>query len=378
MPQTSEAVHDEDWEEWQLDDTSSDPQTKPVSKTASPLREDKSETSPVVQASHATSSTPATEPVSPSAGLWELVPGQRFPLTKTVDQRLTQWVGQQSIVNISRLELQLSLTVEDVRDHRCRLGVQYHRVRWYQQLEGEVQEYRSDQPSETVPSAAWPYVGLLHNGFSFWLNERRELTELLGFEEFLQRCAQRIPEPQRSAWWTTMRQLPLGDVIMQFVDDSLTLVPPIPTPWNVGQRWQRPLRTRSQGPQLQISVCQIKEITSQVVELHVWGHSDPLTIYDDAQRIQLHFQRGECSGTCALDRRTGLPQRSRIERIFDMVAQLPDGSTVPQRQETITTCWSYQEQAAPTTAVWNFLPGSRSAAEVQPSAATSIAPPRAP
>src|SRR5581483_3711831 len=56
--------------------------------------------------------------------------GQRFPLVKTVEQRLTQALPTGMSVGHSRLDLQLSLVVEEVRSRQHRLGVRYHRVRF--------------------------------------------------------------------------------------------------------------------------------------------------------------------------------------------------------------------------------------------------------
>ncbi|OYW24339.1 MAG: hypothetical protein B7Z55_02470, partial [Planctomycetales bacterium 12-60-4] len=122
------------------------------------------------------------EPVytaEPSDLALQLPVGTRFPLVKTVDQRLTQQLGSGPVVGQTRLELRMSLLVEEQRQDARRLSVRYHRVRYAQDLGGEQVSYDSDNPPILIPPAALVYSGLKDNTFSFWLGADNRVKELV-------------------------------------------------------------------------------------------------------------------------------------------------------------------------------------------------------
>ena len=125
--------------------------------------------------------------------------GDRFPLSKRVEQRLTQADGQGVSVYRSLTEMLLSLSVEEIRDGKKLLSVRYHRVRYGHDIAGKKVEYASDSPPQTIPPEALAYAGLHENGFSFWIGPDNRVVELVGFAEFLQRCVRNVPPQHRPA-----------------------------------------------------------------------------------------------------------------------------------------------------------------------------------
>jgi hypothetical protein len=281
--------------------------------------------------------------------------GQRFPLYKTVEQRLTQMLPTGKTVGHSRLDLQLSLVVEEVRDSRRRLSVRYHRVRFSQDLGGHTVEYNSDQPLSTVPAEALPYAGLKDNGFAFWLGADNQVIELVGFMEFLQRCVQQVPFDQRPAVLTQLRAMRPEDGLANFVDDSIGLLPNPASPQQrgeplrVGSSWDLPSRSASAGgfssvPATTTTRCLLKDLTESTAEIALVGSIGPSSYADDLRQVKLSVRGGQCSGSCLVDRATGMPTRSRVERTLEMTALLPDGTEIPQRKEVVTTITAFLDQ----------------------------------
>jgi hypothetical protein len=297
------------------------------------------------------------EPASLPELALKLELGQRFPLNKTVEQRITQALPTGLTVGHSRLELQLSLVVEEIREPRRRLGVRYHRVRYAQDLGGQTVEYNSDQPVASVPPEALPYAGLKDNGFSFWIGADNQVIELVGFADFAQRCVQHVPLEQRAAVLHQLQAMRTDDGLANFVDDSIGLLPGAASPqtagteFRVGSSWDLPTRQVSAGgPQANGSVCTtrclLKDLSDKTAEIALVGSIGPSSYTDELRRVKLTVRGGQCSGTCTVDRTTGMPTRSRVERMLDMTAHLPDGTEIPQRKEIITTIVAYLEQGA--------------------------------
>lgn len=95
--------------------------------------------------------------------------GDRFPLVKTVEQRLKQIsaAGGPPVESSSLLTLTLAIDVEEISDGIKRLGVRYQRVRYEHDIAGEKLVFDSAVPQQSVPEAASVYHGLVDNGFRF-------------------------------------------------------------------------------------------------------------------------------------------------------------------------------------------------------------------
>lgn len=299
--------------------------------------------------------------------------GARFPMIKTVEQRLTQQLGTGPVVGQTRLELRMSLLVEEQRQDARRLSVRYHRVRYAQDLGGEQVTYDSDAPPILVHPAALAYSGLKDNTFSFWLGADNRVTELVGFEEFLRRCTANVPLDQRNAVLQRLISLRSEDGIASFVDDSIGLLPNPHDPQvsgkslQVGSSWE--LHSSQNASGSSGTRCMLKNLTPEIAEIAIVGTIDPSNYVDDVRQLKLTVRAGQCSGTCLVDRHTGMPRQSRIDRVVEMVAQLADGTEIPQRKEVVTTVVAYLEQAPAESATV-----SRAAFESGPGSSTGVLP----
>jgi hypothetical protein len=250
----------------------------------------------------------------------------------------------------------LSLVVEDLRDGRKLLSVRYHRVRYGHNIAGKKVEYNSDAP-DRVPTEALVYAGLKDNGFSFWIGPDNRVVELVGFSEFLQRCLRDVPPQYRDAVMRQLESTHSEEGLANFVDDGIGLLPYSSDPRHpavavkVGSAWELKPR-RSEGPiPMNISTrCVLKNMTDASAEIgligNIGGSSTPIVVQDGNRTMRVLVKGGHCAGTCTIDRRTGLPTQSEVNRYLEMSIQLADGSEINQRKEILTSITSFLDQSA--------------------------------
>ena len=139
--------------------------------------------------------------------------GDRFPMLKTVEQHLRQPSAQGWITSHSRLDLLLSITVEEIyrgdpnarprdpRDGQKRFEVRYHKVQFSQDLPGRKVDYDSSNPPQVVPLEAQAYHGLKDNSFQFWIGADNQILDVIGFKAVMERCLKEVaPERRQDAW----------------------------------------------------------------------------------------------------------------------------------------------------------------------------------
>lgn len=283
--------------------------------------------------------------------------GDRFPLTKRVEQRLTQADAQGVSVYWSLTEMLLSLSVEEIRDGNKLLSVRYHRVRYGHDIAGKKVEYSSDSPQQAIPPEALAYAGLRENGFSFWIGPDNRVVELVGFAEFLQRCVKDVPPQHRSSVLAQLEGTHNDKDLANFVDDGIGLLPYSDNPRHpavavkVGSAWDLKPRL-SDGPiPMQVNMrCVLKELTDSTAEIsligNIVGDRAPVVVKDGNGEMRVFVKGGHCSGTCKIDRRTGLPTNSQVNRYLEMSVKLADGAEIQQRKETLTSISSFLDQPA--------------------------------
>jgi hypothetical protein len=305
--------------------------------------------------------------------------GDRFPLMKKIEQRLTQGDGVGGmIVNRSLVEMMLSLVVEEVRDGNKRLSVRYHRVHYGHNIAGRQVEYDSES-AKPVPTEALVYAGLKDNGFSFWIGPDNRVVELVGFEDFLQRCVQNVPSAHRDAVMRQLEGTHSDDGLANFVDDSIGLLPYSNDPNHpavavkVGAAWElKPRRTEGPIPMSVSTRCVLKSLTDTAAEIgligNISGSSTPVTVQDGTRSMQVLIKGGHCAGSCTVDRRTGLPTQSEVNRYLEMTVKLPDGSEIPQRKEVLTSITSFLDQGSGRNSAIGLNPSS----EFKPAGRTSF------
>ena len=111
--------------------------------------------------------------------------GDRFPLLKTIEQTLVQESSVGPVTSRSNLTLMFAITVDDEDVGRRKLGVRYQRVKYRQEILGEVVEYDSQTNPDYVPDRLQVYHGLAGNSFSFWIGADNRIIEVIAFDEFL-------------------------------------------------------------------------------------------------------------------------------------------------------------------------------------------------
>lgn len=290
--------------------------------------------------------------------------GDRYPLEKTVFQKITQvGVGVPSSGS-ERLQLQLSLTVEEATQDRARFAVRFHRVRLVREIAGESFDYDSGTGASAAPPAALAYAGMIDDGFSFWLAADGRLGEVVGMTEFLQRCAGRTPERDRQQVLAQLSQLREAQSVATFIDDSLGLLPAESSDpqgsagLRIGSAWQLPPRQfQSPAPMVEQTHCLVKQLTQEAAEVSLFGKITPgPATGPSAGALTVTIRDGHSSGQCQFDRRTLLPTQSHVERHISMLVTLPDGTQIPQDKEVITRLRAFPAETGSTQSSAGAIP----------------------
>lgn len=308
--------------------------------------------------------------------------GDRFPLVKRIDQRLQQGDGQGGMLtNRSMLEMLLSLVVEEERDGNKRLSVRYHRIKYGHNIAGRSVEYNSDNAGP-VPTEALVYAGLKDNGFSFWIGPDNRVTELVGFQDFLQRCLRDVPTAFRNQVLRQLEGTQSEDGLANFVDDGIGLLPYSNDPQHpavavkVGSTWElKPRRSEGPIPMNVTTRCVLKNLTEKSAEIslvgRIIGTARPVAYNDGARSMQILLKDGHCAGQCTIDRRTGLPTQSEVSRYMEMTVTLPNGVEIPQRKEVLTSITSFLDQGSGTDSAVGMTPTTSSSQVAQTSELSS-------
>lgn len=286
--------------------------------------------------------------------------GDRFPLLKTVEQDLRQPSAKGWTTSHSRLEMLLSITLEEIyrgdpnarpkdpRDGEKRFEVRYHRVLFSQDLPGHKVDYDSSNPPQRVPLEAQAYHGLKDNGFQFWIGADNQILDVIGFKAFMERCLKEVAPEKRQQAWNAVAASSGADGIANFVDDSIGLLPKYAVKkddtWNSTRSIIQPV------PMHLASRYTLRHISPEIAEIDILGTISPSASYgpnEDANReVAVSVKGGHCYGSCVIDRRTGLPITSKVEQVMHMHVRLAGGLEFEQDKTTITTIGAFPEQGA--------------------------------
>ncbi len=281
--------------------------------------------------------------------------GDRFPLQKIVTQTLTQASPDGPVTSHSTLELLLAITVEEIRGDRKRLAVRYQHVRYRHDVAGQRVEYDSNSPAAPIPLQVQAYHGLVNNGFSFWIGPDNRVVELVGFGDFLKRCVEGVAPAHRQAVQTNLAALSGDEGIANFVDDSIGLLPfrvdgkGRRAVVKVGDTWTRERQFVQPLPMYESSKYTLKALNDHIAEIDIVGGITCSTTYGPSDQqnkdVRVTVRGGHSFGRCLIDRCTGLPLNSQIERHLDMLVQLSDGVQFEQRKHIVTTIRAFPQQA---------------------------------
>ncbi|QDT86957.1 DUF6263 family protein [Gimesia chilikensis] len=284
-----------------------------------------------------------------------LAVNQRFPMIKTVEQTLSQASAAGVVQSKSKLELILALTVEELQeDGRKRLRVQYSGVKYSHDIAGEKVSFDSNRSSGPAPPEVQAYQGLVQNGFSFWIGPDNKIIELVGFDQFMQRCLQNTPVSQRETVLAKISETSGDDGVANFIDDSIGLLP-----YNinkehqggavrVGESWTKTRRLTQPIPMVLKTEYTLRELNENIARINIAGDiaaskiSSPINQH--GKSVQLFIRGGKSFGSCLIDRQTGLPLESRIERFLETTVKLESGKQFEQQKQIVTTIRAFPHQ----------------------------------
>jgi hypothetical protein len=280
--------------------------------------------------------------------------GDRFPLLKTVEQTLIQKSEQFPAVAQTKLSLMMALQVEQVTDSAILLSVNYNRITYAHDLNGQRLEYDSAVHQNNVPHDVLPYAGMINNGFSFWIGRDNKIRELVGYNEFLQRCVQNVTGERRDTLLAEISSRFGDDGVANFIDDSIGLLPydtnadsDSATRVAPGDVWTREHRMLQPAPIYLTSTYRLMSINERTAEIDITGRIASGESVRQAEAASLKILGGHSLGKCTVDRGTGLPLQMDQTRFLSMIVTTADGQQIPQDKTIITTIRAFPEMKRP-------------------------------
>lgn len=300
-----------------------------------------------------------------------LASGDRFPLIKTVEQVLEQKSDLAPAKAFTRLQLTMVITVGTTEVDSILMSVEYSRVMYSHDVNGQQVFYDSDSHQGSIPWDAIPYAGMIGNGFSFRLGRDNSIRELIGYREFLERCVAQVPLERRESLLSEISHRFGDDGVANFVDDSIGLLPfnssvdpESATRVVQGDTWVRERRLMQPVPVYLTSTYRLASIDPQTAEIEITGRiaaSDAMGA-DGISRIRV--TSGQSMGHCSVDRATGLPLEMNLTRRITMKMTTPDDNEVVQEKSILTTIRSFPEMRG------SVAEGRRNADRVRPVSAS--------
>lgn len=269
-------------------------------------------------------------------------------MTKSVVQHLRQQTAEGWSASRSALDLSMTIAADetagapsinpsDRQQGVLRYLVRFHRIKLQQDLPGELPlSYDSDSFGAVVPPAARPYQGLKENGFRFSLNRDRQLVEVVGFDQFLDRCLLPVTPDERAAVRASLPVHSPTDGLAFFVDESIGLIPTEVT--RAGDTWMRTTQVTHPVPIVSTIRYTLRQMTADWADVELVGtFGPPPATGAPAGAVQVFVRGGRLSGECRVDRRSGLPVRSRVDQSLEMTVRLDDGTEFEQIKSTVAT-----------------------------------------
>lgn len=294
---------------------------------------------------------PTTTP--PNKLQLKLQSGEVFPLVKTIDETITQKTDAGPVKSHTRVQLWLAIRVESVEANRKKFRVDYRRVIYEQDVAGEKIYFDSRNTQQPIPTEVRAYSGLVGNGFAFWLGANNQIETLEDFPEFLKRCVKDVPPEQRQEVMTRFMQTSGDEGVANFIDDSIALLPERKKTVQIGDTWVRSHSIQRPIPLFVTQTCKLIRLDKDVAEFDVTGRIAPAAEYGPSGQpnhgLQLTVRSGHIDGSCRVHSQTGLPEHSRIRRIYDMIVTFPDGRQFQQTKDATTIIEVFSQQGEPKT-----------------------------
>lgn len=266
--------------------------------------------------------------------------GDRFPLIKTVRQSVLQQSSSGEATADTELELHIVLKVEAVSDESVVFHIRYSRVRFVQDGQGRRAIYDSAKPRAKIPFAAVPFAGLVGNGYSVRVGRDHQIKEMIGHDEFLQRCIAGVPLDRRQNLMNEIAVRFGDEGVAGFIPDTIGLLPfdadakaEIASRVQEGDSWKYERHLMQPVPVHLKSTCRVVRVSERQAEIDIAGRVTPGKTYATAQRTgssSVSIRGGSTMGVCIVDRRTGLPIDVQRTEILQVDVAAPDGSQVRQ------------------------------------------------
>jgi len=307
-----------------------------------------------------------SKPVDPSQQATlelKVAVGDRFPLLKTVTQELTQFFGNESQTSRSELQLLLSIAVEDIaRTDRAHIlagsrlmSVRYQSVRYSHDIAGEHVEYDSTMPQFPLPDSVQAYHGLVNNSFRFWLGPDNQIAQLVDFNEFLERCVRHVAVERRQEMFSYLTTNSGDNEVANFIDDSIGLLPykvnaKEQRTVRIGDQWTRERQVFRPIPMFLTTNYMLTDVSDRFAQITIVGDVTPARAFGPSRQpqsaVNVTILGGKSIGSCTIDRKTGLPMKSEIERHIVMNVNLGNGQEFSQRKRVVTIIRTFQQQDA--------------------------------
>ncbi|QDT64651.1 DUF6263 family protein [Calycomorphotria hydatis] len=283
-----------------------------------------------------------------------LKPGDRFPLIKTVTQKLILKDQPGKLAARSVLELVMILQAEAVEENgRKLLSVKYERVKYQQSVGEHTFDFDSNKPQQGLPPEAAVYASMVGNGFQFWIGPDNRIEETVGFEQFAEKCLSAIPEEHRSAVLTRLAASSGDEFVANFIDDSIGLLPYHVNRAGkvvVGDSWTRERRLVNPIRVFMKEKFTLESVKGPVAEISVAGDISRSRVFGEAEQLvanaNVEIQGGRSLGLCSIDTTTGLPIEAEIHRNMELRVTTPDGKSYDQLKEITTSIRSFPTQSA--------------------------------
>ncbi|NQV26379.1 MAG: hypothetical protein HQ518_18650 [Rhodopirellula sp.] len=284
---------------------------------------------------------------------FSLTVGDRFPLLKTIEQTLVQESSAGPVTSRSNLTLMFAITVDEEDAGRRRLGVRYQRVKYTQEILGEITEYDSQTNPEHVPDSLQVYHGLAGNGFSFWIGADNRIIEVVQFDEFLKRCVRHAPPHRRQELLLRIVATQEDEGFANFVDESIGLLPYDPhaagreTAVKINQQWEKSRTIMRPLPMEMRTSYTLSSLTRDRAGIMILGTIEPIKasplgpIQQASVQQSISLKKGEITGSCMIDRASGLPLMSRVQRQMEMTVDVPGQRPYEQKKTVVTTIESF-------------------------------------
>lgn len=282
-----------------------------------------------------------------------LAKGMRFPVLKTVRQTIVQGGarGTETVTGFSELELLLAVTVEDIGpDGSVGFGLRFERIAYRQDAGGRRFDFDSSRPATDLPPEAAVYAAMAGDGFSFRIDAERRISDRLDFDLFLDRSLAGVPPTERDRVTSRIAETSGDENIANFVDDSIGL---LPLRANYGSRaatgdtWRRERRVVRPVRLFMAETCTLARLDERSAAIDVNGTigvSETFDPVDESLGAQVRVAGGHSIGACRVDRATGLPLESRIERLVKLRVQPAEGGEFDQLKRVETTIRAFPRE----------------------------------